>query len=212
VPLKLVLADDHPIVLDGLEQLFRAQKDVTVVARCQDGVETLRAVRQHRPDVLLLDIRMPAPDGLQVIRNLQKDCLPTRIVLLTVELSEDDVLEAVRLGGKGIVLKEMSPQMLMECVRKVADGEQWIERRSLTRALDKMLCREAGFREVSAVLTSREIEIVRLATRGLRNQAIAEQLHISEGTVKVHLHNIYEKLGIDGRVGLTLYAREKGLL
>lgn len=212
MPLKLVLADDHPIVLDGLEQLFRAQKDVTVVARCQDGVETLRAVRQHRPDVLLLDIRMPAPDGLQVIRNLQKDRLPTRIVLLTVELSEDDVLEAVRLGVKGVVLKEMSPQMLMECVRKVADGEQWIERRSLTRALDKMLCREAGFREVSSVLTSREIEIVRLATRGLRNQAIAEQLHISEGTVKVHLHNIYEKLGIDGRVGLTLYAREKGLL
>ena len=212
MPLKLVLADDHPIVLDGLEQLFRAQKDVTVVARCQDGVETLRAVRQHRPDVLLLDIRMPAPDGLQVIRNLQKDSLPTRIVLLTVELSEDDVLEAVRLGVKGVVLKEMSPQMLMECVRKVADGEQWIERRSLTRALDKMLCREAGFREVSSVLTSREIEIVRLATRGLRNQAIAEQLHISEGTVKVHLHNIYEKLGIDGRVGLTLYAREKGLL
>jgi DNA-binding NarL/FixJ family response regulator len=212
VPLKLVLADDHPIVLDGLEQLFRAQKDVTVVARCQDGVETLRAVRQHRPDVLLLDIRMPAPDGLQVIRNLQKDSLPTRIVLLTVELSEDDVLEAVRLGVKGVVLKEMSPQMLMECVRKVADGEQWIERRSLTRALDKMLCREAGFREVSSVLTSREIEIVRLAAQGLRNQAIADQLHISEGTVKVHLHNIYEKLGIDGRVGLTLYAREKGLL
>jgi DNA-binding NarL/FixJ family response regulator len=212
MPVRLVLADDHPIVLDGLEQLFRAQKDVTVVARCQDGVETLRAVRQHRPDVLLLDIRMPAPDGLQVIRTLQKDSLPTRIVLLTVELSEDDVLEAVRLGVKGVVLKEMSPQMLMECVRKVADGEQWIERRSLTRALDKMLCREAGFREVSSVLTSREIEIVRLATRGLRNQAIAEQLHISEGTVKVHLHNIYEKLGIDGRVGLTLYAREKGLL
>ena len=212
MPLKLVLADDHPIVLDGLEQLFRAQKDVTVVARCQDGVETLRAVRQHRPDVLLLDIRMPAPDGLQVIRNLQKDSLPTRIVLLTVELSEDDVLEAVRLGVKGVLLKEMSPQMLMECVRKVADGEQWIERRALTRALDKMLRREAGFREVSSVLTSREIEIVRLATRGLRNQAIAEQLHISEGTVKVHLHNIYEKLGIDGRVGLTLYAREKGLL
>ena len=209
---KLVLADDHPVVLDGLEQLFRAQKDWTVVARCQDGAETLRAVRQHRPDVLLLDIRMPAPDGLEVIRALQEDSLPTRIVLLTAELSEDDVLEAMRLGVKGVVLKEMSPQTLMECVRNVADGGQWIERRALTRALDKMLCREVGFREVSSVLTSREIEIVRLATRGLRNQAIAEQLHISEGTVKVHLHNIYEKLGIDGRVGLTLYAREKGLL
>jgi DNA-binding NarL/FixJ family response regulator len=212
VPVRLVLADDHPIVLDGLEQLFRAQKDFTVVARCQDGTETLRAVRQHRPDVLLLDIRMPAPDGLQVVRDLQRDSLPTRIVLLTAALEEDDVLEAVRLGVQGVVLKEMSPEMLMECVRKVAAGEQWIERRSLTRALDKMLRREAGFRDASAVLTAREIEIVRLAAQGLRNQAIADRLHISEGTVKVHLHNIYEKLGIDGRVALTHYAREKGLL
>ena len=212
MPVRLVLADDHPIVLDGLEQLFRAQKDFAVVARCQDGAETLRAVRQHRPDVLLLDIRMPAPDGLQVIRELQRDSLPTRIVLLTAALEEDDVLEAVRLGVKGVVLKEMAPQMLVECVRKVAAGEQWIERRSLTMALDKMLRREAGFREVASVLTPREIEIVRLAAGGLRNQAIADQLHISEGTVKVHLHNIYEKLGIDGRVALTHYAREKGLL
>jgi two-component system, NarL family, nitrate/nitrite response regulator NarL len=212
MPVRLVLADDHPIVLDGLEQLFRAQKDFAIVARCHDGAETLRAVRQHRPDVLLLDIRMPAPDGLQVIRELQGDGLPTRIVLLTAALEEDDVLEAVRLGVKGVVLKEMAPQMLVECVRKVAAGEQWIERRSLTMALDKVLRREAGFREVSATLTPREIEIVRLAARGLRNQAIANQLHISEGTVKVHLHNIYEKLGVDGRVALTLYAREKGLL
>jgi two-component system, NarL family, nitrate/nitrite response regulator NarL len=212
VPVRLILADDHPIVLDGLEQLFRAQKDFTVVARCQDGAETLRAVRQHRPDVLLLDIRMPAPDGLQVIRELRKDSLPTRVVILTAALEEDDVLEAVRLGVQGVVLKEMSPEMLMECVRKVAAGEQWIERRSLTRALDTMLRREAGFRDASAVLTAREIEIVRLAAQGLRNQAIADRLHISEGTVKVHLHNIYEKLGIDGRVALTLYAREKGLL
>jgi DNA-binding NarL/FixJ family response regulator len=212
VPVRLILADDHPIVLDGLEQLFRAQKDFAVVARCQDGAETLRAVRQHRPDVLLLDIRMPAPDGLQVIRELRKDSLPTRVVILTAALEEDDVLEAVRLGVQGVVLKEMSPEMLMECVRKVAAGEQWIERRSLTRALDKMLRREAGFRDASAVLTAREIEIVRLAAQGLRNQAIADRLHISEGTVKVHLHNIYEKLGIDGRVPLTLYAREKGLL
>ena len=212
MPVSLVLADDHPIVLDGLEQLFRAQKDFTVLARCQDGTETLRAVRQHRPDVLLLDIRMPGPDGLQVLRELQGDGLPTRVVLLTAALEEDDVLQAVRLGVKGVVLKEMAPQMLVECVRKVAAGEQWIERRSLTLALDKMLRREAGFREVSSVLTPREIEIVRLAAQGLRNQAIADRLHISEGTVKVHLHNVYEKLGVDGRVALTVYAREKGLL
>jgi DNA-binding NarL/FixJ family response regulator len=210
VPVSLILADDHPIVLDGLERLFVAQGDFAIVARCRDGAEALQAVRQHRPDVLVLDIRMPEPDGLAVLRQLEG--LPTRIVLLTAELDEDDVLEAVRLGVRGVVLKEMAPQMLVDCVRKVAAGEQWIERRSLTRALDRMLRREAGLREVTSVLTPREIEIVRLVAEGLRNQAIGERLHISEGTVKVHLHNIYEKLGIDGRVALTHYAREKGLL
>jgi DNA-binding NarL/FixJ family response regulator len=212
VPVSLVLADDHPIVLDGLERLFGVQEDFVIVARCRDGAETLRAVRQHRPDVLVLDIRMPEPDGLAILRELQGEGLPTRIVLLTAELDEDDVLEAVRLGVRGVVLKEMAPQMLVDCVRKVAAGEQWIERRSLTRALDRMLRREAGLREVTSVLTPREIEIVRLVAEGLRNQAIGERLNISEGTVKVHLHNIYEKLGIDGRVALTHYAREKGLL
>jgi DNA-binding NarL/FixJ family response regulator len=209
---SVVLADDHPIVLDGLERLFGAHKDFAIVARCRDGAETLRAVRQHRPDVLVLDIRMPAPDGLAVVRELHGEAVPTRIVILTAALDEDEVLEAVRLGVQGVVLKEMAPQMLVECVRKVAAGEQWIERRSLTRALDRMLRREAGLREVTAVLTPREIEIVRLVAGGLRNQGIADQLHISEGTVKVHLHNIYEKLGIDGRVALTRYARDKGLV
>ncbi len=121
------------------------------------------------------------------------------------------MVEAVRLGVKGVVLKEMAPQMLVECVRKVAAGEQWIERRSLTLALDRMLRREAGFREVSAVLTPREIEIVRLAAQGLRNQAIADRLHISEGTVKVHLHIIYDKLGLNGRLALLRYAEDRGL-
>jgi DNA-binding NarL/FixJ family response regulator len=205
------VADDHPIVLDGLERLFAAHPEFAVVARCRDGAETLRMVRQHRPDVLVLDIRMPGQDGLAVLRDIRADGLATRVVILTAELDEDDVLEAIRLGVGGVVLKEMAPTMLVECVRKVVAGEQWIERRSFARALDKMLRREAGWREVSAVLTAREVEVVRLVAAGLRNAAIAERLRISEGTVKVHLHNIYEKLQVDSRVALTLYAREKGL-
>ncbi len=212
MPASLVLADDHPIVLDGLERLFTGQPDLAVVARCVDGTEALRAVREHRPDVLVLDVRMPGLDGFAILRELQRDGLPTRVVLLSAELDEDQVLEAVRLGVRGVVLKEMAPRMLVECVRKVVAGEQWIERRSLGRALDRMLRREAGLREAAALLTAREIEIVRLVAEGLRNQAIAERLHISEGTVKVHLHNIYEKLGVESRVALTVYAREKGLV
>lgn len=212
MPIGLVLADDHPLVLDGLASLFQREEDITVLARCRDGEETLRAVRQHRPDVLILDIRMPGKDGLEVLRELHRERLPTRVVLLTAGLDEDEVLEAVRLGARGVILKEMAPQLLVQCVRKVAAGEQWLEKRSFSRALEKMLRREAGARQVAGVLTPREIEIVRMVASGLRNQAIADRLHISEGTVKIHPHNIYEKLQVDGRVALTLYARDKGLI
>ena len=212
MPITVALADDHPIILDGLEQLFQREEEITVVARCRDGEKTLRAVRQHRPDILILDLRMPVKDGLEVLRELGREKLPTRVVILTAGLDEDDVLEATRLGARGVVLKEMAPQLLVQAVRKVAAGEQWLEKRSFGKALEKMLRREAGARQVAGVLTPREIEIVRMVASGLRNQQIADKLHISEGTVKIHLHNIYEKLEVDGRVALTLYARDKGLI
>jgi DNA-binding NarL/FixJ family response regulator len=212
VPIRLVIADDHPLVLDGLERLFQADPDFTVVARCRDGDEALQAAREHRPDLLILDIRMPGRDGLAVLREVRKEQLPTRVVLLTAEVDEDAVVEALRLGARGIVLKEMAPHMLVQCVRKVHAGEQWIERRSFGRALDKMLRREAGTREVGRTLTPREIAITRMIAGGLRNKEVAEKLNISEGTVKIHLHNIYEKLALDGRLALSLYARDKGLL
>lgn len=212
MPISLVLADDHPIILDGLEMLFRAEQDFQVLARCVNGEETLQAVRQHRPDILILDIRMPGKDGLAVLREVKKDSLPTRAVLLTVGLDEDDLLEAIRLGVRGVVLKEMAPQMLVQCVRKVHAGEQWLEKRSVGRALEKMLLREAGERQVAGVLTPRELEIVRMVAAGLRNKEIADSLSISEGTVKIHLHHIYEKLHLDGRLELALYAQERGLV
>lgn len=210
--ISLVLADDHPIILDGLEALFRMEQDFQMLARCVNGEETLQAVRQHRPDVLILDIRMPGKDGLVVLREMKKEKLPTRAVLLTVGLDEDDVLEALRLGVRGVVLKEMAPQMLVQCVRKVHAGEQWLEKRSVGRALEKMLLREAGERHVAGVLTPRELEIVRMVAAGLRNKQIADTLSISEGTVKIHLHHIYEKLHLDGRLELALYAQDRGLV
>lgn len=212
MPIRLVLADDHPLVLDGLENLFRTEEDIHVIARCINGVETLQAVREHRPDILVLDIRMPVKDGLEVVRELRKEKLPTRVVLLTAVLEERELLEAMRLGVQGIVLKEMAPQMLLRCIRKVHAGEQWIELRSAKQALEKLLRREAGTREVAAILTPQEMTIVRLVADGLRNKEIADKLHISEGTVKVHLHNIFEKLKVDSRLSLLRYAQEKGLV
>jgi len=212
MPIRLVLADDHPLILDGLENLLSTEKDFEVLARCTDGVETLKAVSEHQPDVLVLDIRMPEKSGLEVVREIHKEKLPTRIVVLTGVLDEGDLLEAIRLGVQGIVLKEMAPQMLLKCIRKVHAGEQWIELRSAKQALEKMLRREAGALEVAGVLTPQEVKIVRMVANGLRNKEIASELYISEGTVKVHLHNIYEKLHIDNRLALLRYAQEKGLV
>jgi DNA-binding NarL/FixJ family response regulator len=212
MPISLVLADDHPIVLEGLATLFRTEPDFQVLAACANGEETLRALREHRPDVLILDLHMPRKDGLAVMREMQRERLPTQVVILTASLDEDEVLEAIRLGARGVVLKEMALRLLVQCVHKVYEGEEWVEKHMAGRALEKMLKREAGAREMAAILTPREIEIVRMVAGGLRNKEIAQKLFISEGTVKIHLHNIYEKLGVDGRLALVVYAQDKGLV
>ncbi len=210
--IRLVVADDHPLILDGLENLFRLEDDFEVVASCNDGPETLGAIRQLHPDVAVLDIRMPGMSGLEVARAIRGEKLPTRLVLLTAELADEEMLEAVHLEVQGVVLKEMAPQLLVQCIRKVHAGGQWIERRTAKKALELMLRRETGTREVAALLTTREIDLVRMVAGGLRNREIADKLFISEGTVKVHLHNIYEKLKVDGRMALMRYAQEKGLV
>jgi DNA-binding NarL/FixJ family response regulator len=212
VPIRLLLADDHPIVLDGLEQLFRLEQDVEIVARCRDGEETLRALQVQRPDVVVLDIRMPRGDGLDVLRGIEAGGLLTRVVLLTAALGEDQLVEALRLGVGGVVLKEMAPQLLVEAVREVHAGRRWLDKGSMDRALGRLLQKEEGNREAAEILTPRELEIVRMVARGLRNRAIAEQLFISEGTVKIHLHNIYQKTEVDGRLELAVYAQRKGLV
>jgi two-component system, NarL family, nitrate/nitrite response regulator NarL len=212
VSIRLVLADDHPIVLDGLETLFRLEPDFEVAARCVSGEETVVAVRRHRPDVLVLDIHMPRKDGLAVLRDLQHDKLPTKVVLLAAVLEEEEVLEALRLGVRGMVLKELAPQMVVQCVRKVHAGEQWLEKHAVTRVVDSLLRREAGEREAANVLTPREIEMVGMVARGLRNKEMSKRLAISEGTVKIHLHHIYRKLKVENRVELILYAQSKRLV
>jgi len=212
MPIRVILADDHPIILHGLENLFRLEMDFQVLACCTEGESTLRAVRHYQPDVLLLDILMPGMDGLEVLRQLRKENLSTRVVILTAALDEEALLEAIRLGVQGVVLKELAPQLLVHCIRKVHAGGQWIDPSLAKQALDKMSRREAGAREIGALLTPREIDIVRMVARGLRNKEIAEKLFISEGTVKIHLHNIYEKLNVDGRLSLLRCAQEKGLV
>ena len=209
--ISLVLTDDHPLILDALESLFRLEPDFKVVARCSDGEETLAAVRKWRPDVLLLDIRLPGKkNGLAVLREMKQEKIATRTVVLTAGLDEDESLEAIRLGVNGIVLKEMAPVLLVKCIRKVHAGEPWIEKQSVGLALERLLKQES-VGQMLATLTPREVEVVRMVTRGLRNKEVAEKLGITEGTVKIHLHKIYEKFQIDGRLALMVFAQERGL-
>jgi DNA-binding NarL/FixJ family response regulator len=210
--IRIVLADDHPIVLGGLAQLFSMNDDIEVVLRCTNGEEALNAVRRARPDVAVLDVKMPGLGGLDVLRRLHEDGYAKRVVLLTAKITDAEVIEAVRLGVGGIVLKEAAPREIVQCVRTVANGQQWLDQATVHAALDGMLRREAGMEKVRRVLTNREVEIVRMAATGMRNKQIAEKLAITEGTVKMHLHSIYEKLGISGRVELSIYARENELV
>jgi DNA-binding NarL/FixJ family response regulator len=210
-PIRVVVVDDHPIVLEGLERLFRREGDIEIAARCVNAREALDAVRAHRPDVVLLDLRLPGGNGLDVLDAIRREGLPTRAVLLAGSINEDELVEALQLGARGIVLKEMAPELLVRCLRTVHAGGRWLENDFLGRALEGLLEREGVARPGGRMaLSPREIEIVRLAASGHHNREIAETLHITEGTVKVHLHNIYEKLGIEGRVELTLYARDHG--
>ena len=210
--IRLVIADDHPFILSALENLFLEEDGFQVLARCRNGTEALQAVRQHQPDILILDIRMPGQDGLAVLRALHQAQLPTRVILLTAAVDENEVLEAIRLGVRGLLLKEMAPQLLVECVRRVYAGEDWLERYSVSRALDTLLRREAATRHLSEVLTPRETDIVRLIGQGLRNKAIAARLFVSEGTIKLHLHHIYTKLHVNSRLELLRYIQTHGLL
>jgi DNA-binding NarL/FixJ family response regulator len=209
--IRLVVADDHAVVLRGLEALLALEPDLAVLATCTNGNAAVEAVRKHRPDILLLDLAMPGLDGLGVLAALKKESAPPRVVLLTATIEDDEVLEAMRLGVAGVFLKELPPHLLLECIRNVHAGEQWIEKQSAARALERMLRREVREREVSRVLTPREMEIVRMVAQGMRTGTIAKHLNVAEGTVKTHLHNIYDKLKLDGRVGLMLFAREEGI-
>jgi DNA-binding NarL/FixJ family response regulator len=210
--IRILLADDHPIVLDALENLFGLQPDFQVVGRHLTGAETIEAVGRLRPDILVLDLRMPNGHGLDVLRQMARSNAPTRAVVLTAAASDDEVLQAIRLGIRGLVLKESAPRTLVECVRRVYAGGQHIEPQFLTRAMDASHQRPSGSRELAEVLTPRELQIMRLVADGLRNKEIAQDLDISEGTVKIHLHNVYEKLNVDSRVELALMARSQGLV
>ncbi|HYS55036.1 MAG TPA: response regulator transcription factor [Thermoanaerobaculia bacterium] len=209
--IRIVLADDHRIILEGLEQLFSREKDFEVIGTATNGEDALESVRNKKPDILVLDINMPKGNGLWVLKNVHTEKLKTRVVLLTATLDDDEVLEAMQSGVSGLVLKEAAAVNLVDTVRRVQRGERALEPMLVSRALERLSQREEA-KKIVEVLSKRETEIVKMVATGLRNKEIALKLSIGEGTVKTHLHTIYEKLGVHGRVELAMYALERGII
>ncbi len=210
--LKLVAADPHPLSLLGLAQLLQSEPNFELVASCSTASQAMQEVLRHEPELLLIDVNLPDRNGLELINELKNSTLDIKIIILTGALDENQTIDALRFGVKGVVLKDMPSHLLLQCLQKVAAGGLWMEKESIGAAFEKMLHREAGMRRLATILTPRETEVMRCVATGLSNNQIAEKLIVSEGTIKIHVHNIYRKIGINNRVDLTLYAQKRGLV
>jgi two-component system nitrate/nitrite response regulator NarL len=203
---SIVVADDHPVVLGGIVTLLNEDKTFRLVASCTDGVQAIDAIRTIKPDLALLDMNMPKQNGLQVLKALVAENLPTRVIFLAASLSDKEIVAATTTGAYGIVLKESAPDMLIASLHAVAAGEKWLPADLVDGAIERMREDHAQLAAVSQLLTPREIEIMLKVAEGLTNSQVGSQLNISEGTVKMHLHSIYEKVGVSNRTSLANYA------
>ncbi len=214
-PVRIVIADDHPIFRDGLRRLLEAEADLKVLGEASDGAEAVRLARQLKPDILLLDLAMPKHPGLEALRDLSASPTPVRVILLTAAAEKSQIVEALQLGARGVVLKDSATQLLLKAIHTVMSGEYWVGRESVSnlvqylRTLVQSSSDEA--RQKKFGLTPRELEIVAAVVAGYSNKEIAEYFKISEDTVKHHLSNIFDKLGVSTRLELALFAVNQSL-
>ena len=214
-PIKVLIADDHPVVRVGLRNMLQADNRIKVVAEAKDGMEALHMVRTLRPDILLLDLAMPRMPGMDALRELTTDSTSTRTILLTGSIDKRQILEALQLGARGVVLKDAVIDHLSACIHAVMQGQYWLEGRpvhNLVQVLHDLAAQTALPPRKTFGLTPRELEVVGLITEGSTNKYIAQTFGISEETVKRHLTNIFNKLGVGNRLELALFALNHHLL
>jgi DNA-binding NarL/FixJ family response regulator len=197
-------------MLDGLAHVFASEPDFIVVACVSDGESALQAVQDRVPDIIVLDLALPKKNGLMLLADMKRDGLRTRPVVFTAA-PYSEIVEAVRLGVPGVVTKDMPLPLLVRCIREVNAGGKWLEKGFAVRAVSYLLKREEGSLSISALLTPRELAVAQMASEGLPNKRIATRLSISEGTTKLHLHRIYQKLQLSGRMALMNYMQKSGL-
>ena len=198
-----MVADDHSIVRDGIISIVAAEKDLQLVAQAGDGIKAVELVKKHPPDILLLDLRMPGRDGLEVIAEIQSLQLQTRVIVLTTFESEQDIHKALKAGARGYLLKDTPRPELLDAIRRVHCGETCIPPRISQKLVEKMNHPE---------LTEREVEILRLIADGESNKAIGDKLGITEGTVKTHVKGLLKKLHAPGRTAAVREAARQGLI
>ena len=215
--IRILIADDHPIVRDGLRKLLSLEDDLEVVGEANDGCEVLDKVQELDPDVLLLDLRMPNLDGLSALQTLQQTNKRTKVIVLTASEDKNEFVQAMKLGCSGIVLKQTAPELIVKSIRKVHGGEIWLDSHTTAAVMRQFAGpgelggTSSGKARERSPLSTREREIVQLVAQGYKNKEMAEKMFISEQTVKNHLHNIFDKLGVSDRLELALYAIHKGL-
>jgi len=217
-PIRILLADDHPIFRDGLKQLLGLEKDFEVVGETGHGDDVIPAVEKYRPDILLLDLKMPGTHGLAVLQKMQAAGSETKVIVLTASEDKNEFVQAMKLGTSGIVLKQSATELLLKSIRKVYQGEIWLDSHTTAAVIRQFASGEEvllgatnGRSRERLPLSQREREIVTLVAQGFKNKEMAEKMFISEQTVKNHLHNIFDKLGVSDRLELALYAIHRKL-
>jgi DNA-binding NarL/FixJ family response regulator len=222
VKIRIVVADDHPIFRDGLCKLLALEEDFEVVAQAQDGRQVLEVLQQFEPDILLLDLKMPGLDGLATLQRLQAVKNKTRVIVLTASDDKNEFVQAMKLGTSGIVLKQTATELLIKSIRKVHAGEIWLDSHTTQAVIRQFVANDEPAQAAAPAtapmrdrerspLSQREREIVSLVAQGFKNKEMAEKMFISEQTVKNHLHNIFDKLGVSDRLELALYAIHNNL-
>ena len=195
--IRILVADDHAIFRDGLRKLLEGSGDVEIVGEASNGNECIKMMVELKPDILLLDLLMPEKDGLGVLEEINFESVSTRVIVLTAAEDDRDVVRAMRLGARGVVLKQSASDLLLKSIRKVHEGEVWLDDRITAEVIDAFKkSAETGQRHEKSLLSDREMEVVQLVAQGFGNREIGEKLFISKQTVKNHVHNISDKLGL----------------
>ena len=213
--ISVVLADDQALVRGGFRMILEAQEDIEVVGEAQDGAEAVALVRELRPDIVLMDIRMPVLDGIAASRRIVGEALPSRVLVLTTFDRDEIVYDAMKAGASGFLLKSAPPVKLVDAVRTVADGDALLAPSVTRRLVEAFVRRPPPGQAVPpelAELTGREREVLTLIARGLSNAEIAAELVVSGATVKTHVNRVFAKLGVRDRVQAVVLAYESGLV